>query len=155
MAGASCLPCASRVLAAALEPPARPRPLVAATWSEAFSTDGREVVVEPDLAKLQARGLTFEQLAAWVRRRRLGEPLATFAKVEMRGRQGPQGAALGRMREVREHLSDGPGLGREMAREQLERRFGKGKRSQGERASYLVGTGPGALRKGKGRAPQA
>lgn len=55
-----------------------------------------------------------------------GEPLDTFAKVELRGRPGPQAADLLHMRKVRRHLAAALELAKGVPRTQFEKRFGPG-----------------------------
>jgi hypothetical protein len=55
-----------------------------------------------------------------------GEPLREFAKVEIRGKPGPQAPELERMRRVNKHLEAGMRLAEGMPRGAFEARFGKG-----------------------------
>ena len=49
--------------ASAGQAPAKAKPLTAAVWVKLGSADGKEVVIEPDLKKLKAQGVTLEQLS--------------------------------------------------------------------------------------------
>lgn len=79
----------------------------------------------------------------------LGEPLEKFAKVELRGRPGPQLADLQYMRKVHRHLDGAAQLARGMTRADIEKRFGTGRhlKDQHDRETndveYVLG--PGSL----------
>jgi hypothetical protein len=58
-----------------------------------------------------------------------GNPLKDFAKVEIRGKPGPQAADLARMRMVDKHLDAGLEFVLGMPRREFEKRFGPGKKA--------------------------
>jgi hypothetical protein len=62
----------------------------------------------------------------------MGEPLRTFAKVEIRGKPGPHAVDLAHMRAVRKHLEAGLKLAEGMSREDFEKRFGPGQENTPE-----------------------
>ena len=65
--------CVGSVDAAEGRRPVRRKPLVAAVWITPGNAGGKEVVIRPDVEKLKAHGLTFEQLAKALSRRRFVE----------------------------------------------------------------------------------
>lgn len=80
-----------------------------------------------------------------------GEPLKSFAKVEIRGKTGPQAADLAHMRAVRKHLETGLQLAEGMSREEFEKRFGPGQKHNPEPDPHFTTIPSWQYQVGKGK----
>ncbi len=80
-----------------------------------------------------------------------GEPLDKFAKVEIRGKPGPQADDLRFMRTVRRNLKSGLELAKGMSRDEFEKQFGRGEKQKSEPDPHFKTVGPWIYRFNGGR----